>query len=92
MAYFGAIVYILEESGVPQILTDTEVVAPGSLNGFLSGKHYNRCKRLHVLLATAIQILHFRNFWQSKMMCQISWQINCGEFWISLHQQPCRLC
>ena len=62
MAYFGAIVYALEEPGGQQILTDTEVLAPGSLNGFLSGKHYNRCRRLHVLLATAIQKLHFRKF------------------------------
>jgi len=39
-----------------------KVLAPGPLNGFLSGKHYNRCKRLYVLLATAIQIMHFRKF------------------------------
>ena len=44
MAYFSAIVYTLEEPGGPQILTGTEVLAPGSLNGFLSGKHYNRCR------------------------------------------------
>ena len=56
------IVHCVEESGGPQILTDTEVVAPGSLNGFMSGKHYNIRKRLHVLLAAAIQILHFLKF------------------------------
>jgi len=62
MAYFGARGYILEELGGPQILTDTEVLAHGPLNGVLSGKHRNRCKRLYVLLATAIQIMHFRKF------------------------------
>ena len=31
------------------------------------------------------------NFWQSNMMFQISWLINYIVFWISLHQQPCRL-
>ncbi len=42
MAYFGALGHILSCSGGPQILTDTEVLAPGSLNAFISGKHYNR--------------------------------------------------
>jgi len=45
-----------------KILTDTGVLTPGSLNGLLSGKHYNRCKRLHGLLAAAIQILAFLKF------------------------------
>ena len=62
MAYFGALGHILEESGGPQVLADTEVLAIGSLNGFLSGRHYNRCKRLHVLLATAFRVLHFRSY------------------------------
>ena len=44
------------------ILTDTEILTCGSLNGFLSGKHFNRCKRLHPLLATTLRILHFRSF------------------------------
>jgi len=62
MAYFGAIGYILEESGGPQILTDTGVLAPGSLNGFISGKHFNRYKRLHTILAAAFRVLSFRSF------------------------------
>jgi len=56
MAYFGAIGYILEESGGPQILIDTGVLAPGSLNGFISGKHFNRCKRLRTILAAAFRV------------------------------------
>lgn len=42
LAYFGALGYIIESSGGPEILTETDVLAPGSLNGFLSGRHYNR--------------------------------------------------
>ena len=42
MAYFAVLGHLLDGSGGPQILTETEVLAPGSLNGFLLGKHYNR--------------------------------------------------
>ena len=44
------------------MLTDFGVLAPGSLNGFLSGKHFNRCKCLHPTFALAFEILHFRSF------------------------------
>ena len=62
MAFFASLGYLITESGGPQIQTDSEVLACGSLNGFLSGKHFNRCKRLHPLLSTALRILHFRSF------------------------------
>lgn len=62
LAYFGCLGYFLDGSGGPNILTECEVLAPGSLRGFLLGKHYNRCKRLHPLLAAAIQSLHFSVF------------------------------
>ena len=42
MAYFGGLGYVLDSSGGPDILTETEVLAAGSLHGFLTGKHYNR--------------------------------------------------
>lgn len=60
MAYFSSIGYFLEGSGNDTIMLDMEVLVSGSLKGFLSGKHYNRCKRLHVLLATALRAIHFR--------------------------------
>ncbi|KAK7081211.1 hypothetical protein SK128_006131 [Halocaridina rubra] len=44
------------------LFTETGVLAPGSLNGFLTGKYFNRCKRLHPLLALAFERLHFRAF------------------------------
>ena len=62
LAYFGSLGYIIDESGGPHILTDTEVLAAGSMNGFLSGKHFNRCKRLHPMLSQAFHVLHFRVF------------------------------
>ena len=65
MAFFKAIGKIVEESGGPKMLTDSDVFAPGSLNGFLSGKHFNRCKRLHPILVLAFEILHFQSFMEA---------------------------
>ena len=42
LAYFGALGYFLDGSGGAQLLTKTDILAPGSLNTFLMGKHYNR--------------------------------------------------
>ena len=41
---------------------DSDLLAAGSLNGILSGKHYNRCKRIHVILAAAFHKLHLQSF------------------------------
>lgn len=38
------------------------MLAPGSLNGLITGKHFNRCKRIHHILALAFEILHFQAF------------------------------
>lgn len=47
MAYFATIGHFLDESGSPHILVDTEVLVAGSLQGFITGKHFNHCKKLH---------------------------------------------
>ncbi len=62
LAYFAGIGFVLAESVGTEILVETEVLASGSLNGFFAGNHYNRCKRLHSLLANAMHILHFKSF------------------------------
>ena len=62
MAFFKAIGKLIDSSGGPEMLTDTDVLSSGSLNGFLSGKHFNRCKRLHPILALSLEILHFQAF------------------------------
>ena len=62
MCYFKAIGKIVAESGGPDMLTECEVLAPGSLRGFISGTHFNRCKRIHPILALALRVLHFREF------------------------------
>ena len=62
MAFFKALGKLFEDSGGPTMLIETDVLATGSLNGFLSGKHFNRCKRLHPILGLALEILHFQVF------------------------------
>ena len=42
LAYFACLGYFLDGSGGLEIMTEAGVLAPGSLNGILLGKHYNR--------------------------------------------------
>ena len=55
MAFYGAMGTFISESGITSILIETEVLAQGSLMGFLKGKFYNRCRRIHELLASALE-------------------------------------
>lgn len=61
-AYFRALGYMLEGSGGDHVLVESGVLALGSLNGFLKGTFYNRCKRLHVMLAAALREKHMEAF------------------------------
>jgi len=62
MCLFRSIGKVIAESGMPEMLIESGVLAPGSLNGFLDCKNFNRCKRLHPMLALAFELLHFRQF------------------------------
>ena len=64
ICFFRAVGKLIEESGLPELLVDSGVLAPGSLHSFLECKNYNRCRRLHPMLALALEILHFRRFVQ----------------------------
>ena len=66
MCYFRAIGKTIAESGGPAMLTDSGVLAPGSLRGFIECLNYNRCKRLHPMLALALEMLLFRRFMQDN--------------------------
>lgn len=54
-ALFKAIGKYLDESGGPYILSETGLLAQGSMKGFIGGTHFNRCRRIHPLLSTALQ-------------------------------------
>ena len=52
----------LSESGALHILNESLILAAGSTNGFIKGKNYNRCKRIHELLSLAFEILRFQSY------------------------------
>ena len=66
MSYFSSLARIIKGSGGPYVLTEMEAVAPGSLNKFLKGKMYNRCRRVNILFSTALHALHFQTFMQDE--------------------------
>ena len=66
MSYYKAIGKLIDESGMPYILVESGLLAPGSLNGFIGGKNFNRCKRLHLLISAALHTLHFQVFLKTQ--------------------------
>ena len=60
--YLSAVGYLVDSSGAGHILMESGALTKGSLNAFLSSKHYNQCRRMHVLLATAMRIKHIDFF------------------------------
>ena len=53
-AYFGAIGTFVSGSSFEDILFQVGLCSAGSLNGLLSGKHYNRCWLLHESFSEAL--------------------------------------
>ena len=66
MALFNVFGKYLAKSGGPHILNGCLVLVAGSTKGFLSGKSYKRCKRIHELLALAMERLHLSAFLESS--------------------------
>lgn len=62
LSYFKAIGKFIDGCGLSTIMVESELLASGSVASFLDGKHFNRCKRLHPMMALGLQILHFRSF------------------------------
>ncbi|GFX58424.1 hypothetical protein TNCV_320061 [Trichonephila clavipes] len=74
MSYFKAIGKVINDCGLTTIMVESEMLASGSVSSFIEGKHFNRCKRLHPIVALGLQIMHFRFFLTSKNI-QISAEI-----------------
>lgn len=65
LAFFKALGKLLDGCGIPKLFTSAGLIAEGSLNAVMKGKHFNRCKRLHSVGALALKMLHFEQFLQS---------------------------
>lgn len=68
MAFFKAVGTFIEDCGLSNIMIECELITNGSVPGFIGGKNYNRCKRLHSLVALALQQLHFEAFLENKQL------------------------
>lgn len=66
MAYFKAVGKFIDDCGLTHMMVESKLLASGSVNGFISGKHYNRCKRLHPLISLGLQLLHIEFFIQKN--------------------------
>lgn len=62
LGYFKALGKFIDNCGIANIMVDAEMLASGSVSGVIAGKHFNRCKRLHPMVALAFKILHFESF------------------------------
>jgi len=59
MAYFEIVGKFINECGITYIMVESELFVSVSVNGFITGKHFNRCKRLYPVVAFGLQVLHF---------------------------------
>ncbi|GFS54825.1 hypothetical protein TNIN_123991 [Trichonephila inaurata madagascariensis] len=64
MAYFKAVGKVISDCGLTNIMAESSLLTNGSVNGFLDGKHFNHCKRLHPLVALGLKVLNFKSFLQ----------------------------
>ena len=66
MAFFKAVDTFIDECGLSHMMIESKIIASGSVNGIIEGKHFNRCKRLHPLVALGLKILHFHQFLKTE--------------------------
>lgn len=66
MAFFKSLGTFINESGLSHMMIESNIIASGSVNGIIEEKHFNRCKRLHPLMALELQKLHFQEFLKSE--------------------------
>lgn len=62
LSFYKALGKFIDNSGITMLMVSCGLIAEGSLNGFISGKNYNRCKKLHEVNALCLKSLHFKKF------------------------------
>lgn len=65
MSYLSILGKRFGDAGLQDILIESKVVAPGSINGVISGHHYNRSMRAHKLLYESLQRIRLLTFLDS---------------------------
>eukprot|EP00794_Sanderia_malayensis_P001845 gene1845-2078_t len=64
-SFCSAIAKLFKDAGLRDLLVESELVAEGSINGVLNGKHYNRSVRAHKTLYEAFTRLLFAMYLDS---------------------------
>ena len=62
LAFYGALGTFVDGSGIASLLTESGVLAEGSVDAFREGKFYNQCTRIHELFATAMERKFFEKY------------------------------
>ncbi|XP_046569800.1 uncharacterized protein LOC124278096 [Haliotis rubra] len=62
MAFLGAIGKRFGDAGLRDIAIESNLVAEGSINGVISGHHYNRSLRCHKILSEAMHRLRIQEY------------------------------
>ena len=62
---------MFQQSGIEDVLSESDVVASGSMNSVISGKHYNRALRAHKQLAESLATLRLEAFLQQDETGQL---------------------
>ena len=66
MAWFGAVGKTVNGRGMPTIITEAQLMGPSSVKSFISEKHFNCCKRTHMLVSLALEQEEFKMFLDGK--------------------------
>ncbi|CAB3980355.1 Hypothetical predicted protein [Paramuricea clavata] len=62
MSYLGILGKRFGIAAFQDIVVEAGIVAVGSINGVLSGKHYNRAISAHKLISEALERMRFKTF------------------------------
>ena len=62
MAYFGVMGLYVSGSGFEEVLFQADLCSSGSIRGVISGKHYNRCWKIHETFAEVLERLFLEKF------------------------------
>ena len=62
LTFFGAIGTYISDSGLEYLLSEAGILAEGSVVGFIKGKFYNRCTRIHQIAAAVLERSLFERY------------------------------
>lgn len=85
MAFFKGVGSFIDGCGLTNVLVEAGLIGTGSVATFLSGKHFNRCKRLHILCMLCLQMQEFKYFLEKK---NIEVDENVQDYLQTLQKKP----